>query len=130
MSFIGKVQQESSNKKAAVQISANKGRIGVIVRGSRIPVGRLIDVQIGINEDFGKIRIALGTGLACKALGKTGKSVSWSASRAAAKILPELRRVDGTIVLQDETQIIVQINCIGIPTDPATLADPTEDLGL
>lgn len=114
MAFTGKQKRDSGGAiaKAPVSVTANNGRIGVIIRGSRFAPGTLLDVQVGIDEDYGMIRIVPGVGTPCSAFGKKGTAVSWNASRSISKRLPKLNRKDAFIVSTegDSGALIVDLN--------------------
>lgn len=113
MAFIGKKQADSSgNKKPNASVSFCEGRIGVVLRGPYVKAGTLIDVLVGTDEDFGLLMIKIGEGTPCKAFGKKAQAVSWSASRAASKIYPNMTRTAATIIDGDETHIILQITAL------------------
>lgn len=116
MAFIGKIAQESRNKKPSITVTISEGRIGLLMRGGVIAPGTPLDVQVGTDEDFGFLRVAkvaADQGTPCKAYGKTGKSTSWSATRAIAKSLPAMRRREATIVeVEEDGSLIVDL---GLP---------------
>jgi hypothetical protein len=130
MAFIGKKSNETGkNKKAAVTVTTNEGRIGLLVRNGVIAPGTLMDVLIGTDEDFGFLQITFGAGTPAKAFGKKGTTISYSASRAMAKTLPPLRRHTAVICekLEDGSLIIdLGLDMVDAP-EPAPVA---AELGL
>ena len=110
MAFIGKkVNESAASKKAKVTVSINNGRVGLVFRKGVVAPETLIDVLIGVDDDFGFLLVKRGVGSMVKKFGNSDNVVSWGASRKASTVYPALNRAEAVVISDDENGLLLQI---------------------
>lgn len=123
MAFIGKQNRSRKNKVADVQVTVCDSRIGFVFRNGVVPPDARLDVLIGTEEDFGYVKLVPGD-RAVRPIGKKGLCCSWSASRAAVTVIPDMKKYMGATLTQIEDEYLINLNMTG--SDDIT----AEDMGL
>ena len=110
MAFIGKQNRSTRNKQPDVQVTVSGTRIGFVFRNGIMAMSAKLDMLVGINEDFGYVKLVPGD-RPVRPIGKKGLCCSWSASRAAVANLPDMKKYKGaTAHIEEGGAFLISLN--------------------